>query len=841
MPSCYYDHSEPMFKSAFSVAKTKTIFGMVGSRWDFWFLLFIHGVLAILAKRGVIRSVEADRFDWTSINAIQFLLILLLTFYNGHGFNRYRQLYALSMRIIKGTMLFVHELVTGLPYPELENYRITATKYLIALVFLHFMRMTSGTLDKTTWRELVRKGLLTRIESERLAEVPSYAHEHSLILVAWAMVCVDGALGQPCMSVDPRQLRSAFTHNRTNGQCNNVLLACFAMTSILADPIPFPYYNLMNALLLFNCFFLSVASAFIGSYWTVFPLAVALLFFMGLREVASALAEPFGVDDVDFPVASFLEYTFDNAVCLLEAFQLPESVDAKSMLDRSNRGFTDMQLRRQVRSELIYQKHLDPVTSNPFAWNKDMPMQTMAACDEGPSSYMGEFVVSKAGSSKVRRGVGGRGGEHEAEIEEESDGEGEVSEDESLDGLGWLRNFLWFYLKKTLGLGKKKDAQEQQGEPESEAALRRLRKAERKTNEHARRLDEARLRNVALEEEVKELKGRIHLRRQLCEQKTSAQLALEAGHVIAAEASHAPFIGSREKISAALHGGDGGVVVNGDKIIIGHRLAKHEGVFVADLLSRRDAKCDVLVIGNAAALDTFWQQLGDGMRQRRGRDLDIYLKRSGVTEAAIRTLLRNAQGCLRRLDLSGNNLGAAGCYALREGISAAGCRRVIYEDNGITYRECRILAKAVTPRLNELSLGEIGPLGYPTTDVAGEVMHTERASKVSHRPESRLSSETQYYENEEGEKKSRRVQVMKRGFVLEHYERERNYWTVEKIQRYHLHPEYEELLHACDRCNCLLEPREEPRKGAAYDSGERKREDKWGSWVKTSEDEWTYN
>merc|ERR1711904_370258 len=100
-----------------------------------------------------------------------------------------------------------------------------------------------------------------------------------------------------------------------------ILGAMHEVGDINALPIPFPYYHEMNVVLVFNLLVNCLITASFTTYQTVFPFMISLLFFMGLREVAGALAVPFNGEDPCFPVDRFLQHAFDTAVILLEAFR----------------------------------------------------------------------------------------------------------------------------------------------------------------------------------------------------------------------------------------------------------------------------------------------------------------------------------------------------------------------------------------------------------------------------------------------------------------------------------------------------------------------------------------
>jgi len=187
-----------------------------------------------------------------------------------------------------------------------------------------------GTLRKEQWELLVKKGLLTEQETELLLEYPGGKMSH--VLSCWVMFIVRDALVQDCMwrknegMMDVSQ-QTVHIYNRFVKHVINMMKACNQIGYTLANPIPFAYYHLMNFILLFNIMLLATFSALFKSYASVFPFGVALLVYMGLREVSTALADPFGQDAVDFDVPDMLRNCFDRTCCMLMAFQRQDSRD----------------------------------------------------------------------------------------------------------------------------------------------------------------------------------------------------------------------------------------------------------------------------------------------------------------------------------------------------------------------------------------------------------------------------------------------------------------------------------------------------------------------------------
>ena len=87
------------------------------------------------------------------------------------------------------------------------------------------------------------------------------------------------------------------------------------VSDLLAMPVPYPYYHLMNVILCCTFGILVFVFSFFKSYLTSIPFLIMLVIYIGLREVSVGLADPFGEDFVDFPLAAFLLLLFCVPLC----------------------------------------------------------------------------------------------------------------------------------------------------------------------------------------------------------------------------------------------------------------------------------------------------------------------------------------------------------------------------------------------------------------------------------------------------------------------------------------------------------------------------------------------
>lgn len=379
----YYRNSWPMYATMVVFAKT-TVFSLVIWRGEFWFFVILHICFVVFAKE--YNGLAVVDLTWEGVASTNFFLTFLITFFNGHCYNRYLQMYAHSMRIIDQLVLFVHEVVVTLAHSGLESERILTTKYALAIAYIHFMCLANGTVTPSGWREIVQKGLLTANEVDQLTLLPLRSTDMAQVVAGWALQAFDEALNHDSLWTIG-SMRIVHAHNRADTCITKALRACWETRTLISLPIPFPYFHLLNVALIFNAFAIGCVASFFQTYLTVVPYTMSLLMFFGLREISCAMADPYGTDDVDFPIPAFLDYIFDTCVVLLETFRNAEACDVARML-ASSRSFRDSQVRRQTKHEIIYESDYDCGSENAFIWNKEMPIVAIAGSEQYAAAYL---------------------------------------------------------------------------------------------------------------------------------------------------------------------------------------------------------------------------------------------------------------------------------------------------------------------------------------------------------------------------------------------------------------------------------------------------------------------
>merc|ERR1712232_1477469 len=83
-------------------------------------------------------------------------------------------------------------------------------------------------------------------------------------------------------------------------------------------PMPFQYFHIMNLMLALNLVLWAYSLGCQDSYFAPVIYAFVQMMFQGIRELSTALSDPFGEDEVDFPVNDWMMTLYARVYALLE-------------------------------------------------------------------------------------------------------------------------------------------------------------------------------------------------------------------------------------------------------------------------------------------------------------------------------------------------------------------------------------------------------------------------------------------------------------------------------------------------------------------------------------------
>jgi len=263
------------------------------------------------------------------------LLTFFLAFYAMSCYSRFMSQYT-HLKDIEGTMRSIaiqvrmFYLLPCLKHhhcePALAKFRgVELLRNLGASYYLVFARLYDGEAREFDLQSAHEEGLLTSEEVDDLKnETPSMCWFRVL---CWAFEMV-GVMGE-CEGIEDGHI------DKIQDSILDMRQAINAVTYEAQMPVPLPYYHIITVLCFgfvltysYACAFLDTSPALAWIVWIV-----PVFGFCGMREVAIAMADPFGDDDVDLPVDVYVHNIMKFLVHFLSQKSRPTAVNGLSFYD----------------------------------------------------------------------------------------------------------------------------------------------------------------------------------------------------------------------------------------------------------------------------------------------------------------------------------------------------------------------------------------------------------------------------------------------------------------------------------------------------------------------------
>jgi len=262
--------------------------------------------------------------DWRAVASMTALLTFFIVFYGSQSYARFRFFYSHCVGLGGVTMNWTTLVRNHLPRDRQLQWNATRL-ILLSMHLLYYTLKESDSGASISGKEeatLFQRELLTPVELKMIKAYKGYKPYLPLI---WAQrevgAAIQGSTGLPDWSVDGqlmhhfRELAFAF-----RGHCGQI-------TNELAEPVPFPYFHMLTLQLFANMLGISWALVTLRFHplLTAVIYAILLTLFIGLKEVAVQMSNPFGDDAVDFDVARFCRGAYNNSVAILQDEWVPHS------------------------------------------------------------------------------------------------------------------------------------------------------------------------------------------------------------------------------------------------------------------------------------------------------------------------------------------------------------------------------------------------------------------------------------------------------------------------------------------------------------------------------------
>lgn len=304
-----YDPTRQPLVTAFRV--THTVVPSVLARIEFWLLFSLHLIFGCVYRLDFLSEDHITFFGWDDMRVTTAITTFFLVFYTKECYSRYLHCYELVRLLLGSLHDYCFELRLFLGGKGKQYVRL-ASRQLVASMLLFFYEMND--VSEMEWEELVDQGLLQLQERDFLQDFERC--QHSMIMLQWSAE----AASEGCEKTKaPVKVLMSLMRRLTY---------CRSLQQEVIDTVelstPFQYVHLLKCMLLVNCCCWGWCMAMTHSIFAPLVYWFALLTFMGMMELASQLSDPFGDDEVDFPVTEWLDEFVENAVVLLEFTSPPD-------------------------------------------------------------------------------------------------------------------------------------------------------------------------------------------------------------------------------------------------------------------------------------------------------------------------------------------------------------------------------------------------------------------------------------------------------------------------------------------------------------------------------------
>jgi predicted membrane chloride channel (bestrophin family) len=288
-----------------------TIMPMVLGRPVIWLLIALHcGLLYVHRRR---EDIELPKLPWKVVAVPQALLTFFVVFFSGSCYSRYYTLYTKCTGVAGALMCWVGLLRVFFNDASPEQLW-NLSRHAIASVYVHYFTLAGSAsgggklMTETEWSVVMARRMLS---AEERRVVDSYQGFKPFLLQEWALQTVNEYLATDAKRTVGAGIAPFMA------QALALRKNCAETVNLLAQPVPFPYFHVINFMLSVNLVLVAYSLTFIDSIMTVPLFFIVCLVLQGLKECAVALADPFGGDAVDFDVDLFLANILSNARALI--------------------------------------------------------------------------------------------------------------------------------------------------------------------------------------------------------------------------------------------------------------------------------------------------------------------------------------------------------------------------------------------------------------------------------------------------------------------------------------------------------------------------------------------
>eukprot|EP00967_Tisochrysis_lutea_P137642 scaffold247426_cov33-Tisochrysis_lutea.AAC.1 len=282
---------------------------MVLMRVEIYFFLLLHIGLVLLKQM----DASIDVWGKSPISVVSVpagLLAFFLVFFNGHCYTRFNGFYNATTGMMGATQELIELISVHLADEPVARW--DAVRYTISSILLTYMKVEQTGNDKgeTKISQDEWEQLLSYIHSPSVTCPPLLTfHEVSMLkkygntfvpLHAWAIRAIRHGFSRTEAGI------SSSTYAAAEDCVLRVRRSIAYINNTLAMPIPLAYFHMLNVIMYVNYTLMAFAFVQIEKTLSSVFMLIALIIFTGLRDLSAALSNPFGEDDMDFPIKEYM-------------------------------------------------------------------------------------------------------------------------------------------------------------------------------------------------------------------------------------------------------------------------------------------------------------------------------------------------------------------------------------------------------------------------------------------------------------------------------------------------------------------------------------------------------
>jgi len=287
---------------------SNTVVAQVLWRLEFWLFFGLHLLVYSLHRLGYLQS-ERDHMDGENVKIVTLVTTFFEVFYANQCYWRHNRLWSL-LRSMFGAVydftfnarLFMRS--SGQPYDRLACRWVVVS----SLLFLYEVRRSGGKVGDPEWKKLEALGLLKRDEVDFLSGM---AGPQRLLVMLHAAGDVSriGLLEAKAPATATREVSTNLLRYRALQE---------EVRDLSGFPVPFEYVHLLSLMVTINLAFWAYSMGCTESIFSPLLYFFTLLIFLGLMEVASQLADPFGEDEAELYLPVWATEFLHNMAALLD-------------------------------------------------------------------------------------------------------------------------------------------------------------------------------------------------------------------------------------------------------------------------------------------------------------------------------------------------------------------------------------------------------------------------------------------------------------------------------------------------------------------------------------------